>query len=382
MDVNITIIGAGVIGLAIAREISKNSTNIFLIEKNLKFGQESSSRNSEVVHSGIHYPYGSLKTRLCIQGKEMLYNYCDVNGISYRKCGKLIVSSSVAGQNTLIQILQRAQKNGVNDGRIIDKDEIHDIEPDIIADTAVYFPSSGIIDSHSLMKQFETDAINNESQLVYGSEVVSLKKLSNGYEVTLKEQGGSVYSFTSAKVINSAGLYADKIASMLELNIPENEIFYWKGEYFSLSNGKHKFVSGLIYPAPESNMVGLGIHTTVDLGGRVRLGPNALFMTDKKIDYSIDPEHAKDFFLSVKKYLPFLELNDLVPDMVGIRPKLQKPGDPIRDFMIREETNAGYPGFINLIGIESPGLTACMSIAKYVNQLINKPGNHDQSIGM
>jgi len=372
MDVNVTIIGAGIVGLAIAQEISKNSKDVFLIEKNLKFGQESSSRNSEVVHSGIHYPYGSLKTRLCIQGKEMLYDYCELKDISYRKCGKLIVSSSVTDKDTLIHILQRAQKNGVTDGRIINQDEIHDLEPDIIADTAVYFPSSGILDSHSLMKQFETDAINNETQVVYGSEVVSLKKLNEGYEVTLQEQDGSVYSFTSEKLINSAGLYADKISSMLGLTKPENQVFYWKGEYFSLSNGKHKFVSGLIYPVPEHNMVGLGIHTTVDLGGRVRLGPNALFMTDKNVDYSIDPEHAIDFHDSLKKYLPFMEPEDLVPDQVGIRPTLQKPGDPTRDFIIEEESDSGYPGFINLIGIESPGLTACMSIAEYVNQLIHK----------
>ena len=375
MDVNVTIIGAGIVGLAVAREISNSSKDIFLIEKNLKFGQESSSRNSEVIHSGIHYPIGSLKTRLCIQGKEMLYDYCEQNDISYLKCGKLIVSSSVTDKDTLIHILQWAKKNGVTDGRIINQDEILDLEPNIIADTAVYFPSSGILDSHSLMKQFETDAINNETQVVYGSEVVSLKKLKEGYEVTLKEQDGSVYSFTTEKVINSAGLCADKISSMLGLAKPENQIFYWKGEYFSLSNGKHKFVSGLIYPVPESNMVGLGIHTTVDLGGRVRLGPNSLFMKNKEIDYSIDPEHAKDFHDSLKKYLPFMEPEDLVPDQVGIRPTLQKPGDPTRDFIIQEESEAGFPGFINLIGIESPGLTACMSIAEYVNQLINKLGD-------
>ncbi len=370
MDVKITIIGAGIVGLAIARRLSKTTEDVFIIEKNNDFGQESSSRNSEVIHSGIYYPEGSLKSQLCVSGNRMLYEYCSINDIAFNKCGKLIISSSGNDELKLRSILESARKNGVKDGRIIDKDEIGLLEPYINASSAIYFPSSGIVDSHSLMKQFETDALNNQCQTVYGSEVIAIKKLKKGFELQLKENDGSSYSFTSEIVINSAGLSADKLAAMPGINNNKYKIYYWKGEYFGLANGKHKYISSLVYPLPEQNNVGLGIHTTIDLAGMVRLGPNALFLKDNKIDYSVDPDHSRLFYESARDFLPFLEYKDLYPELAGIRPKLQKPGDAVRDFIIREESDSGYPGMINLVGIESPGLTACLSIAEYVSSLI------------
>jgi L-2-hydroxyglutarate oxidase LhgO len=371
MDTNITIIGAGVIGLAIAAELSKNNEAVFVLEKKLKPGQETSSRNSEVIHSGIYYPKGSLKAKLCVEGKKILYDYCDLNHIDYSKCGKLIVSNSPNEGLVLQDILDRAKVNGAEDGRIIEKDEILELEPHIDAERALYFPTTGIIDTHGLIKQLEADASNQGVEMVYGSEVTQIQKIENGYQVTVSEQHGAGFSFSTKYLINCAGLYAENISKMAGILNPSYAVYFWKGEYFSLANGKHKLVSRLVYPVPNKNTEGLGIHTTIDLTGRVKLGPNAVFMESNELDYSLDKKHSREFYLSAKKYLPFLEEDDLVPDQVGIRPKLQKPGDAIRDFVISEESNLGFAGFTNLIGIESPGLTACLSIAKYVRDLVS-----------
>ncbi len=368
-DTKISIIGAGVVGLAIASRISEMTDSIFVLEKNLKFGQETSSRNSEVVHSGIYYPKGSLKAILCVEGKELLYNYCEQKDIAYNKCGKLIISNSEQEDKVLENILQGAQKNGVKDGKTIKEEEILSLEPHIRAKSALFFPSSGVIDTHGLMKQLETDAINQGAEIVYGAEVTGIRKIDGGYEITVSEQDGPGFSFTTEILINASGLNADMIPKMVGIKNNEYQQYFWKGEYFSLVNGKHKLVSRLVYPVPFKNTVGLGIHTTIDLSGRVKLGPNAIYIKNNLIDYSIKHEHKNEFYESVKNYLPFLEPDDLVPDQVGIRPKLQKPGDPVRDFIIKEESQAGFPGFINLIGIESPGLTACLSIANHVANL-------------
>lgn len=370
MDTNISIIGAGVIGLAVAAELSKCNDAVFVLEKNLKPGQETSSRNSEVIHSGIYYPHGSLKAGLCVEGKKLLYDYCDLNQIVYSKCGKLIVSNSPEEVTILKDILSRARANGALDGKIIEKDEVMQLEPHIRAESALYFPTTGIIDTHGLIKQLEADAVNAGVEIVYESEVTNIQKIDGGYELTVSEQAGSVFNFTTKYLINCAGLDAEKIAIKAGISKKEYSVFYWKGEYFSLANGKHKLISRLIYPVPNKNTEGLGIHTTVDLSGRVKLGPNTVFLENNSLDYSINHSHIRDFYLSARKYLPFLEEEDLVPDQVGIRPKLQKPGDEIRDFVIKEESDSGFPGFINLIGIESPGLTACLSIARYVSDLV------------
>jgi L-2-hydroxyglutarate oxidase LhgO len=369
-DTNISIIGAGVVGLAIASKVSELTDAVFVLEKNLKFGQETSSRNSEVVHSGIYYPKSSLKALLCIEGKESLYSYCEKYDIPYNKCGKLIISKSEEEDGILENILEYAQNNDVTDGRIIENEEILQLEPYITARKAVFFPTTGVIDSHSLMKRLETESINNGTEIVYGSEVKGIKKITDGYEITVSEQSGSEFSFTTRYLINSAGLDADNISKLAGIDNQDYCQYFWKGEYFSLANGKHKLISRLVYPVPLKNTVGLGIHTTVDLSGRVKLGPNAVFLKNKQKDYSITPGHKEEFYQSVKTYLPFLEPEDMVPDQVGIRPKLQKPGDPVKDFIIKEESDAGFPGFINLLGIESPGLTACLSIAEYVSRLL------------
>ncbi len=370
MDADITIIGAGVIGLAIAREISEWNKNVYLLEKHLSFGQETSSRNSEVIHAGIYYTRGSLKSKLCVEGKWMLYDFCKKNDIPYNKCGKLIVATSEEEIKVIEGILHTALRNGVDDLEVFEKDQIAEIEPDIFALKALFSPSTGIVDSHSLMKQYETDAVNNGCNISYGSEVTGIEKIGGGYKISLIDSDKMDYSFTSRLVVNSAGLTSDKISEMVGITDSKLTIQFCKGEYFRLNPPKNKLIKHLVYPVPHHNMEGIGIHVTIDMAGGVKLGPDVKYLDTNDYDYKLTPSKQKAFYESAKKFLPFLEFDDLSPEMAGIRPKIQKPGEPLRDFYIAEETERGFPGFVNLIGMESPGLTSSIAIAKYVNNLL------------
>lgn len=369
MDTGITIIGAGVIGLAIAARLSSEYNGIVVVEKNKGFGKETSSRNSEVIHSGIYYPKGSLKARLCVEGRQLLYEYCKKNEIPHSKCGKLIVATDEEEKKQLASILERSKNNGVTSGRHIISKEAKAMEPNVEALSALYFPESGIVDSHGLMKELEKEAGRKGVEMAYNNEVTGLKKIEGGYEVTVKDAEGN-FTFSTGNVINSAGLGAYNISRLLGADDPSYHYHFWKGEYWGVGNGKNKLVGRLIYPVPETNTTGLGIHATVDLNRGLKLGPNTVYLGDDRLDYSVDKSRKTQFYESAKRFLPFLELDDLHPDQAGIRPKLQKPGDPIQDFVIRNEADKGYPGFINLLGIESPGLTACLAIGDYVKKLI------------
>lgn len=369
MDTEITIIGAGVIGLAISEKISEKSKNVFLIEKHSSFGQETSSRNSEVIHAGIYYPRGGLKAELCIKGKSLLYEYCKKYNIPYNNCGKLIVATTPEEINIIKDVRENSARSGV-DLEILEKDQIKKIEPDIFALKALYSPTSGVIDSHSLMKQFETNTINNGGQIVYSGEVISIKKIKEGYEISIIDADKKLYSFTSCIVINSAGLNSDKISEMAGMRDEKLKIRFCKGEYFRVRPPKNNLVKRLIYPVPHTDMEELGIHVTIDMGGGVKLGPDVTWLKSNIYDYSVDSLKQKVFWNSARKFLPFLEFDDICPEMAGIRPKIYKEGDPARDFYIMEESARGNPGFINLIGMESPGLTSCLAIADYVLKLI------------
>ena len=371
MDADITIIGAGVVGLAIAEKVSEEHKNVFLIEKHMSFGQETSSRNSEVIHAGIYYTKDSLKSRLCVQGKWMLYDYCRKYDVPYNNCGKLIVATSENEIPVIEGIRQTAIKNGVDDLTFLGKEEIAVLEPDIFALKALYSPSTGIVDSHSLMKQYETNALNNGCQIVYGSDVTGITKIRGGYKIMLLDADKQNYSFTTKIIINSAGLTSDKISEMVGITDEDLKIMFCKGEYFRINPPKNRLIKRLIYPVPHHNMEGIGIHVTIDMGGGVKLGPDVKYLESNIYDYKLTPSKQEAFYLSAKKFLPFLEFDDLAPEMAGIRPKIQKPGEPLRDFYIMEESKRGFPGFINLIGMESPGLTSSIAIAKYVEKLID-----------
>lgn len=372
MDADITVIGGGVVGLAIAEAISESFKNVFLIEKHLTFGQETSSRNSEVIHAGIYYTKDSLKSKLCVEGKWLLYDYCKKYKVPYNKCGKLIVATSEEEIKVIEGIRQTAVKNGVDDLLVIDRNEIAELEPNIFAVKALYSPSTGIVDSHSLMKQYETNSINNGCQIVYGSEVTGIQKIGKGYRITLFDSDKKVYSFTSTIVINSCGLTSDKVSEMVGIKDPDLTIQFCKGEYFRLNPPKNRLINRLIYPVPHHNMEGIGIHVTIDMAGGVKLGPDVKYLDSNIYDYKLSPSKQDSFYTSAKKFLPFIEFEDLSPEMAGIRPKIQKPGEPLRDFYISEESPRGYRGFINLIGMESPGLTSSIAIGRYVKDIVEK----------
>jgi L-2-hydroxyglutarate oxidase LhgO len=370
MDACITVIGAGVVGLAVAEKISSATSSVFVIEKNSSFGQETSSRNSEVIHAGIYYPEGSLKARLCVRGKELLYSFCEKNDVPFRNCGKLIVAVDETERTALDQLASAAERNGVSDLRRIGREEIKKIEPEIFALEALFSPSTGIVDSHSLMKRLETNTVNNGGSIAYGNQVTALRRVKGGYLVTVRNPDGTEYDFTSEKVINCAGLYSDIVAALAGITDADLSIRFCKGEYFRLKPPKNRLISRLVYPVPHHSMEGIGVHVTVDMGGGVKLGPDVTWLNSREQDYRVEEAKKEAFYISAKKYLPFLEPDDIVPEMAGIRPKIQVQGGAARDFYISEESRRGLPGLISLIGIESPGLTSSLAIGEYVAGLI------------
>jgi len=349
--------------LAIAAELSQEYEDIVVLEKHEKFGQETSSRHSEVIHSGIYYPPNSLKARLCIDGARLLYKYCEKHSIPHSRLGKLIVASNESELTDLQELYNTGIQNGVKALTLIEKDEINKMEPNVNAKAAIYSPNTGIIDSHSLMSHLHGVANSSGVMFSFNTEVDSIEQ-KDGYVIGIKNDN---YKFVSSVVINSAGLSADRIAAMAGIDIDKAgyRLSHCKGLYFSYS--KKSPVKMLVYPVPHKDLSGLGIHATLDLGGRLRFGPDAEYVN--AIDYKIDAGKRDIFYESAKKYIKGLDKEALNPDMAGIRPKIK--GNGIKDFVIKHEIDRGMEGFINLTGIESPGLTASFSIAKYVKNIIH-----------
>jgi len=371
LRVVITIIGAGVIGLAVAAQVAGKHREVYILEMNETFGKETSSRNSEIIHAGIYYPGGSLKAETCVAGNALLYQLCRRYGIGHRRTGKLIVATVDEEVGKLEALLEQGRRNGAKGLKMLSAEEIKELEPNVEAVAAIFSPSSGIIDSHALMKYFLNRAREKGAEIAYKSKVIGIERLSDGYEVTVENSSGP-FPFKTEVLINCAGLSADRIAQLggIDINKAGYKLFYCKGEYFSVGNRKNRLIKRLIYPVPEPSTGGMGIHATLDLEGRMRLGPNARYVNE--IDYKVDESQKGLFYRSVKAFLPFIEDDDLEPEMAGIRPKLQGPGDDFRDFVIRHEQDKGLPGFINLIGIESPGLTSAPAIAKHVEGVVNQ----------
>lgn len=365
--VDTTIIGAGVVGLAIAAQISQPGNEVYVIERRHTFGQETSSRNSEVIHSGIYYPHGTLKAKTCVEGNKLLYEICAKAHIPHKRIGKLIVATCDNECQELESLLNRGMENGVQGLSIIDRDGIKKLEPHIDGVAALYSPNTGIIDSHSLMQYFANTAQSKGTEFIYGATVVGIEQVQDRYKVTIIDTDGEHFSFLTKVVINSAGLDSDSIAKLVGIN--NYNLHYCKGDYFSVGHNKNKLVNRLIYPVPNAQSTVLGIHSTLDMQGRLRLGPDDYYIPRTQ-DYSVDASKSNAFYHSVKQFLPFIELSDLSPEQSGIRAKLQGQDEGFRDFVIQNEQSNGLHGFINLIGIESPGLTASPSIAKYVSEIL------------
>jgi L-2-hydroxyglutarate oxidase LhgO len=366
--VDIAIVGAGVIGLSIAYALSKKGYDIVVLEKNESFGQETSSRNSEVIHAGLYYPPGSLKATTCIEGKRLLYDFCDKAGVAYKKLGKLVVASNKDEFQKIETIYANAASCGIDNLQFLTASEIKDQEPSLNAGGGFFSPDSGIVDSHGFMQALFTRAKQQGVTFSFSTEALDINKDAPGYVIDVSEPGGEKFCFHSGIVINAAGLYSDKVAAMVGIDVERwgYKINFCKGQYFRIRNSSRFKIKHLIYPPPTS--ISLGIHITPDLGEGLRLGPDAHYVS--VIDYAIDENALETFCDSVRAIVPDIKEEDLLADIAGIRPKLQKEEESFRDFVVSEESDKGFAGFINLIGIESPGLTACLSIANLVSSFV------------
>lgn len=358
-DIDSIVLGAGVVGLAIARELALAGHEVLVVEAAEGIGTGTSARNSEVIHAGIYYPQNSLKARLCVEGKQLLYQYCAERGIAHKRLGKLIVSANPEQTKHLADIARLAQLNGVDDLYQIDAAEAVRMEPALVCDAALVSPSTGIVDSHGLMLALQGDAENAGAQCVFMTPFREGRVLENG-EFLLSFDGAEAMDLTARQVVNATGLSAPAVARKLagqpEAHIPP--AYYCKGSYFTLS-GRSPF-SRLIYPMP--NNAGLGVHLTVDLGGQAKFGPDTEWVDGE--NYDIDPRRADAFYAAVRQYWPDLPDNALQPGYTGIRPKIVGPGEAAADFVIAGPATHGVRGLLNLFGIESPGLTASLAIAR------------------
>jgi L-2-hydroxyglutarate oxidase LhgO len=359
----IVIIGAGVVGLAMAAKLSEKNEGVYILEKNSRYGQETSGHNSGVIHSGIHYPPGSLKAKLCIKGSRITYGICREYRIPYKPLGKLTVAVEEEEVGELEKLMRQGLANGVEGLRMLDGVEVKRMEPNVMVERALYSPSTGIVEPDELMNQFYAVALRNNAVFVPQTEVTSIRRTGDAYEL----DGVSVaekFTVTAGTVINCAGLHSDTVASMLGLDV--NRLGYrlhpCKGDYFRV--GGKPLVKMLVYPVPKG--AGLGIHLTPDMTGSVRLGPNDYYVDN--VSYGVE-SGEEEFRRDVKRFVPSIVEREIHPDQAGVRPKLQGPGEGFRDFVIRHEEDRGLFGVINLVGIESPGLTAAPAIAEHVSNL-------------
>lgn len=371
MDYQILIVGAGAVGLAIANTLAKKGLSCLVLEENSSFGMETSSRNSEVIHSGIYYPEASLKSRLCIRGNAMLYEYCVRKNIPHKKIGKYIIASDEEELSKLKSIYSYASSIGVPGLSLLDSEAMHQLEPNIICTGAMLSESTGIIDSHALMQSLFDDASSAGVDFAFKHSFLCAEKNADLYTANIK-CGEDIFSVTCEYIINCAGLRSDKVAEATGIDIDKYNLRlnYAKGCYFRIRRYKD-IAKRLVYPVPPIHKRSLGIHLTIELNGEFKLGPDAEYIDNSSPSYDVPACLNEKFYSAASKYIRGLSIEQLHPDQSGIRPKLQKPGEDFRDFYIEEESSKGLANFINLIGIESPGLTSCLAIAEYVQQYIN-----------
>lgn len=366
--IDAVVIGAGVVGLACARSLALAGREVIVLESAGSIGTGTSSRNSEVIHAGIYYPTGSLKARTCVAGKQALYAYCESHGVEHRRCGKLIVATDEGQLPALKALKDKAAANGVEDLVFKSPQEAAALEPAVRCVGALLSPSTGILDSHGLMLAYQGDAEAAGAMLAFDAPVVAGAATAEG--IRLEVGGAAPMALCAATVVNCAGLHASAVARRLE-GLPPASVpttYYAKGNYYVLA-GRSPF-GRLIYPMPEK--AGLGVHVTVDLGGQARFGPDVEWV-DSPDDYDVDPGRAEAFYEAVRRYWPELPDGALLPGYAGMRPKLQAPHEPPKDFLVQGPAAHGVPGLVNLYGIESPGLTASLALAELVLERLDEP---------
>lgn len=361
------VIGGGVIGLAVARELAMRGRSVTLLEAEAGLGEHTSSRGSAVIHAGLYYAPGSLKARTCVEGKALLYRYAEEHGIAHRRIGKLVVATSEAELAGLQSIFDNAAQCGVSDLSWLDARELRTLEPQVRAVRALFSPSTGIIDSRALLLALQRDAIRHGAEILTQRRVVSGAQRPHGLELEVEAVGGQRSQIACRELVNAAGLWAQAVArsidGILGTSIPE--LCLAKGQFFNLE-GDSPF-SHLVYPLPEPG--GLGIHFTLDLAGHAKFGPDVQWV--HRIDYSFDSSRRESFEAAIRRYYPALRPGALVPGVTGVRPKLSGPGEPAADFSLQGAGEHGVPGLLNLYGIESPGLTASLALARLVADRLN-----------
>ena len=371
MQVDAVVIGGGVIGLAVAARLARGGMDVALLERHESFGREASSRNSEVVHAGMYYPTGSLKARLCVAGNLALYAWSDAHGVRYRRVGKFIVATSPDEASVLEGILARGVANGVEGMRWASAGELEREEPEVRAAAALWSPFTGIVDSHGFMESLTGEAAAHGALLGWGHAYAGAERSGGGYVVRYRSPDGEE-TMTTGRVVNAAGLSADEVAAGMGLDIDalHYRLCYVRGCYFRLSDRWTGRLRHLVYPVPHAGLSGLGVHVTVDLAGGARLGPDVEMLTEKVQDYRVAADRAAAFAAAAGTYLPNLRLEDVRADQAGIRARRIVPEGGAPDFIIAEEAQRGLPGWVNLIGIESPGLTCALPLADMVHDLL------------
>jgi L-2-hydroxyglutarate oxidase LhgO len=368
-EADVVVVGAGVVGLATAAALARCGRSVIVVERNAAVARETSARNSEVIHAGIYYPTGSLKATLCVAGRKMLYARCAERDIPHRKIGKLIIATETSEIAALEALRERGLANGVTGLEIIGCEEVSRSEPQVRCEAALVSPETGIVDAHALSLSFLAEAESFGALLAPCVEVVAIERSPSGYRIRSRDATGALTEIECAAVVNAAGLAGDALAERAGFDVDAcgYRLRLCKGDYFALPPACGLRVSTLLYPVPTD--VGLGVHLTIDLAGRMRLGPDAEYVD--AVRYEIDEGKRAAFARAVRRYLPGLDAASLTPDFAGVRPKLAGPGEPFRDFVVREESEADFPQFVNLIGIESPGLTAAPAIAQRVVELLS-----------
>jgi L-2-hydroxyglutarate oxidase LhgO len=365
--VDCVVIGAGVVGLAVARALARAGREVLVLEKERWIGSETSSRNSEVIHAGLHYPKDSLKARFCVAGRDRLYAYCGERGIPHSRLGKLTVACKEAELPILEGVWRKAQANGVSDLEWVGGNEARDMEPELSCLRAFLSPSTGIVDSHALMLSYQAELEAAGGMVVLRAPVVSGRTDGRGF--ALEVGGAEPMALECRLLVNSAGVHAPGLARRIA-GIPPASIppaYFARGVYFTLS-GRAPF-RRLIYPVPEPG--GLGVHLTLDLAGQARFGPDVEWI--EGVDYTVDPRRGERFYAAIRSYWPGLKDGALQPGYAGIRPKISGPAEPAADFLVQGPAEHGVPGLVNLYGIESPGLTASLAIADHVAGLLGTP---------
>jgi L-2-hydroxyglutarate oxidase LhgO len=368
-EVDVVVVGAGVVGLACAAKLAERGDSVLVLERNALPGQETSSRNSGVIHAGLYYPAGSLKATLCARGRDLLYARAQRHGISHRKLGKLVVAVHRDEIPRLEALEKTAAANGAPGLRLLSRAEVLTLEPHLRVEAGLYSPETGVVDAHELMANYRAEALEHGAELCLLTRVVAIERAADQYRVETEQvQSGERTSLSTRAIVNAAGLDASAVAELS--GVPVRELGYvqqlCKGDYFQVAPRIARLLKHLIYPLPVH--AGLGVHLTFDTGGQLRAGPDTEYVN--RVDYQVDPAKRRAFHQAVQTYLPAVEEHDFSPDYAGLRPKLQGPGQPFRDFVVEEASALGLPRLVNLLGIESPGLTASEAIAERVRDLL------------